>query len=163
MWGSVAGEDVQKDEENVTPCLFDRVSSEVAAKGGSVSFEDYRGLVCRDLEALLNGRVLAYNLSAELVEVKQSYLYYGVSPLLERNLDSDVGRDALKASMINAVHKFEPRLTNVVIDVKKGRGRNINRVNVTIQGILQHETRLQDVMFAGHVEPKQRSLQLHTE
>jgi type VI secretion system protein ImpF len=77
--------------------------------------------VRRDLEWLLNTRQIATGVPAELKEVKDSVLAFGLPDFTAMSIDNADDQKLIKREIEDAVHRFEQRLESVVVSIEPVR------------------------------------------
>jgi type VI secretion system protein ImpF len=96
--------------------VLDRLSDKPLPEdsGRGMSLTDFRDLVSRDLEALLNTRSEAARVLPEaFVECRKSSLTFGIPDFSSYSLLSPRDRDRIRRTLELAVGLHEPRLTRV--------------------------------------------------
>lgn len=116
------------DPPRLLPSILDRLYDRDAMGGRAAGYDPDRMAkrVRADLEDLLNTR-RTYpdaDLPAELVEVRESILAYGLPDLSGYDIGLDGPRDELARTVEAMVRRHEPRLrrVRVVVDREGGRG-----------------------------------------
>src|SRR4051812_35074923 len=111
--------------QSLTPSLLDRllddepdVSREVP-KSRSQMVADLKRALRRDLENLLNTCCRASGWPAELRELENSLVNYGLPDYSGTHLGSPEDSERLIAIIEEAIHRFEPRLTSVRVEPVK--------------------------------------------
>ncbi|HEX7815859.1 type VI secretion system baseplate subunit TssE [Dyella sp.] len=90
--------------------------------GRAISLTEFRELVSRDLDALLNTRSEAARVIPEAFEAcRQSSLTYGIPDFSSSNLLSPRDRDRIRRSLEAAISLHEPRLTRVRVVMEAQR------------------------------------------
>jgi type VI secretion system protein ImpF len=90
--------------------------------GRSMSLPEFRDLVSRDLEALLNTRSEAARVLPEaFVECRKSSLTFGIPDFSSFSLLSPRDRDRIRRTLENAIGLHEPRLTRVRVVLEAQR------------------------------------------
>lgn len=77
--------------------------------------------VRRDLEWLLNTRQIATGVPAELKEVKDSVLAFGLPDFTAMSIDNADDQKFIKREIEDAVRRFEQRLESVVVSIEPVR------------------------------------------
>lgn len=104
--------------------LFDRLQDAPLPEDGGrpVSLLDYRNLVSRDLEALLNTRSeAARTIPAAFEACRKSSLTFGIADFSSYSLLSPQDRDRIRRSLEQAIALHEPRLTRVRVVLEPQR------------------------------------------
>ncbi len=129
--------------EKLQPCLLDRLTddepktTEESRSQRVISVNKYRRGVLRDLEWLFNACAHLPNEvegrlgPADLPEVRDSVLNYGT-----RQLCGMVGPDldSFEAELVEAIHRFEPRILRHSLSVTAVRDRHL--ISLEIKGTL---------------------------
>ncbi len=117
--------------------LFDdHARSPAAAVLRSLSVEEVKNNVARDLEALLNTRmVFGEEVVASFPECKRSILTYGVSDFSGRSLASHDDRAFICRSIEYAIERHEPRLqkVGVALDLRGQTATSVLRLTITAE------------------------------
>jgi type VI secretion system protein ImpF len=104
--------------------VLDRLSDKPLPEdsGRSMSLGDFRDLVSRDLEALLNTRSEAARVLPEaFVECRKSSLTFGIPDFSSYSLLSPRDRDRIRRALETAIGLHEPRLTRVRVVLESQR------------------------------------------
>lgn len=110
------------------PSVFDRLAD---VSFGGVDSEEWYDVamltraVRRDLEDLLNTQRSIPNLEAEFPHLAASVIGYGIPDPSNFPLDTPSGRRALAAAIAETVTTFEPRLTDVRIELGDVGGQKL--------------------------------------
>jgi type VI secretion system protein ImpF len=104
--------------------ILDRLSDTALpeGRGRRMSLTDYRDLVSRDLEALLNTRSEAARILPEaFVECRKSSLTFGIPDFSSYSLLSPRDRDRIRRALELAIGLHEPRLARVRVVLESQR------------------------------------------
>lgn len=104
--------------------ILDRLSDSPLPedRGRQMSLTDYRDLVSRDLEALLNTRSEAARILPEaFVECRKSSLTFGIPDFSSYSLLSPRDRDRIRRALELSIGLHEPRLTRVRVVLESQR------------------------------------------
>ncbi|MBM4074768.1 MAG: type VI secretion system baseplate subunit TssE, partial [Planctomycetes bacterium] len=111
-------------QQPLLPSLLDRLvdlepdrSSEPLWRG-SYRIDELRNDVCRDLEFLLNTRHGRLDLVESPGELAVSVLSYGVPDVTGIIGGGVETRERIRSSIERVVRNFEPRLTNVIVELR---------------------------------------------
>lgn len=133
-----------------TPSLMDRLTGE---HGRSMSLEQYKDSVARDLEDLLNTRcALPEELLSAYPECTRSIANYGLTDFAGMCLSSADDRARICAALKAAIERHEPRLRNVQARLERQAG-DINRVSFAIYGTLCGLSCNETVSFDAVLQP----------
>lgn len=140
------------------PSLFDRLIDDRgygAANGvvARLSMAQLKDAVARDLEALLNTRVLMPEaMLAAHPDAVRSMLDYGLIDFAGFCLSSTDDRAAICASLKAAIEQHEPRLRGVSASLEMEQG-SVNRLNFVINATLQVDASAEPVNFNAVLQP----------
>jgi len=107
----------------IVPSVLDRlidyepVMSREAAASRVKTLRQLKQTVRRDLEWLLNTRRLVDDLSADLKEVSNSLLAYGLPDFTTVNIKSPADQSRMRRALESAISAFEPRLEDVSVTI----------------------------------------------
>jgi type VI secretion system protein ImpF len=137
-----------------TPTLFDRLMGDtLRGRGASMTLDQLKDSVARDLEALLNTRVaLPPGLLDGYPHCRSSILNYGLMDFAGLCLSSARDRDAICASLVWAIARHEPRLREVRASLEADRGA-VNKLNFVIYGYLHVDGMREPVNFNAVLQP----------
>jgi type VI secretion system protein ImpF len=77
---------------------------------------EFKAALARDLEALLNTRVMEFReLAEQFPEAAKSVIRYGIPDLSSLSLLSPKDRERLRAEVQHAIERYESRLSNVQV------------------------------------------------
>lgn len=102
--------------------------------------------VKRDLEWLLNSKQLVAPLGGDLRHLGRSVLTYGLPDYTSANLSNPGDQVALRRGVEEAIARFEPRLTGVVVTLVTGR-ESERSIHFRIDAVLQVEPEPEPVTF----------------
>jgi type VI secretion system protein ImpF len=129
-------------EQDFAPSIWDRLmaASETPSHANAntrMPLDQYKASILRDLEDLLNTRVgIPGEWFAGFPACRKSILNFGLTDFADLCLTSDDDRKTICRSLREAIHRFEPRLTNVKAEVHVERGKT-NRLDFVISGSLK--------------------------
>lgn len=141
-----------------SPALFDRLmdgygSGAHGATVSRMSVEDLKDTVARDLEALLNTRVVIDEEALKRYpECARSILTYGLNDFAGLSLSSTDDRAHICACLEKAIARHEPRLRNVRASLTIQEGA-INRLNFAIAAMLVVHADQEPVNFDAVLQP----------
>ena len=134
-----------------TPGLFDRLLDQHG--GASLSLEQWKDAVARDLEDLLNTRCAqAEELLSAYPECSRSIINYGLVDFAGMCLSSSEDRARVCACLKAAIERHEPRLRNVRARLERETG-SINRVSFAISATLAGLPMREAVSFDAVLQP----------
>lgn len=139
------------------PGLLDRLMDPRQQAVGGVlprmSVEQLKDSVARDLEALLNTRLVwPQEFFAGYPEAETSILNYGLIDFAACCLSSADDRAAICKSLVAAVTAHEPRLSGVNAELTAESG-SVNRLNFVINGTLELDSGCEPVNFNAVLQP----------
>ena len=151
-----------------TPGLFDRLlGAPTRAAGGAVgavsrmSVEDMKDAVARDLEALLNTRmVLPDGLLEGYPECSNSIVSYGMNDFADLSLSSPSDRAYICSCIESTIACHEPRLRNVKAALEMRVGA-VNRLDFSITALLVLSTAQESVNFDAVLQPSTLSYSIN--
>jgi type VI secretion system protein ImpF len=108
---------------------------------------DLKQAVRRDLENLLNTRIRCLPWPAELTELKQSIVNYGIPDLTGASLGSSKGREEFRRTIQSVITLYEPRLKKLEVSLH-GQAEAVDRtIRFHIEAVLQAEPTPEPVAF----------------
>lgn len=140
------------------PSLFDKLINDGPRSGvspviGRFSIEELKDAVARDLEAMLNTRVvISEELLRQYPECEKSILAYGLNDFAGMSLASLDDRMAICRSLEESICRHEPRLQNVRAKLEVQEGA-INRLNFAISALLVVNPVRETVNFDAILQP----------
>ncbi|MDQ2820230.1 MAG: type VI secretion system baseplate subunit TssE [Pseudomonadota bacterium] len=139
------------------PGLLDRLMDPRQQAVGGVlprmSVEQLKDSVARDLEALLNTRLVwPKEFFAGYPEAEKSILNYGLIDFAAYCLSSTDERTAICNSLVAAVAAHEPRLSGVKAELAVEPG-SVNRLNFIIDGTLALDSGPEPIHFNAVLQP----------
>ena len=141
-------------ERTVQPSVLDRLTDDDPRLAGdphttyAESLRQFKMSVQRDLEWLLNTRRTPTPASEEFEELTNSLYNYGVPDITSLSRDSIDSRSWLRKQLEDALTIFEPRLTNVSIDVVEIEGEAHRReLRFVVEATLRMDPTPEQVVF----------------
>jgi type VI secretion system protein ImpF len=120
----------------------------------SLAIEQLRLAVRRDLEALLNARRRRLPLPPGLAELPVSPVGYGIPDPTAGSFSEEELRAALAREIQATIARFEPRLTNVKVQLRKDEREAVDRVlRLRIEAILRTDPVPEHISFETLVRP----------
>jgi len=120
----------------------------------TIAVEQLRNAVRRDLEALLNARRRRLPPQPGLAELPVSPVGYGVPDPTAGSFTEEERRTALSREVQATIQRFEPRLTNVKVQLRKDERDSIDRVlRLRIEAILRTDPVPEHISFETLVRP----------
>jgi type VI secretion system protein ImpF len=143
----------------LVPSLLDRLfDDEPDVTGGDPlwartrSARDIREGVRRDLEMLLNTVNTRPELAASDSELADSVLTFGLPDLTMRELDVPSEQDLLCDLIRRTIARFEPRLRDVHVSVRKADNRLARSIQLQIDAVLHVDPLIERVAFDTLIE-----------
>lgn len=119
----------------------------------SVSVEQYKESVARDLEGLLNSRsAFSEQDLADYPNCRQSLMTYGLCDFSSMSLASAYDRAEICRSLEQAIARHEPRLSNVHVRLDTGARLGAG-LHFTIQALLDLQPAREPVSFDALLQP----------
>jgi type VI secretion system protein ImpF len=138
------------------PTLFDKLFPLERTPGQftqKLRAEEFKDTVARDLEALLNTRmVYTDEMLAEFGECQRSILTYGLCDFSNKSLSSHDDRAFICASLKNAISRHESRLKDVKVTMKINN-RATSILCFSISAILDVGSAHESVSFDAMLQP----------
>lgn len=132
------------DDPTFTPSVWDRLmaAGEPTARergAGRLSAKHFKAAVAHDLENLLNTRVaLPPDMLNGFPACRKSILNFGLVDFAALCLSSSDDRRLICAHLVEAIRRFEPRLSDVSAEV--GFGGTVNQLDFIISATLKADT-----------------------
>ncbi len=125
------------------PSVFDRLADLSSDGVNSNEWYDLDRLtqaIRRDLEDLFNTQCTLPGLVADFPLLAESVVGFGVPDPSTFALDTPSGRRQLAAALVNVINTFEPRLTDVRVELGGDRGEKRRELRFRIVAKLAVET-----------------------
>ena len=142
-------------EPSLIEKLLDDAAGSARADGmfKSVSVEQYKESVARDLEGLLNSRsAFSEQDLADYPNCRQSLMTYGLCDFSAMSLASAYDRAEICRSLEQAIARHEPRLSSVQVRLDTGAGLGTG-LHFTIQALLDLQPAREPVSFDALLQP----------
>jgi type VI secretion system protein ImpF len=139
------------------PGLFDKLMAGSLGLSGNVivslTLEEMKDAVARDLESLLNTRsVISEAMLKPYPECSKSIVTYGLNDFAGLSLSSANDRHYICRSLEKTIMRHEPRLRNVHASLELEDG-STNRLNFAIAALLVLEMAQEPVSFDAVLQP----------
>jgi type VI secretion system protein ImpF len=144
-----------RTDQLLLPSVLDRLidhDPEVrkeAAQNRNQLLRDLKLAVRRDLENLLNTRVRCVPWPAELKELKQSLINYGIPDLTGASLGSSKEREEFRRTVHSVILSYEPRLKTPTVRLVDQAETLDRSISFHIEAVLQAEPAPEPVAFAS--------------
>jgi len=140
------------------PSLLDKLFDEAPRGAGgdvfkSVSLEQYKESVARDLEGLLNSRsAFAEDELEQFPHCRRSMMTYGLDDFSGLSLANGHHRAAICRSLERSIARHEPRLHDARVTLE-GNGRGPGALHFTIHALLDLHPAREPVSFDAMLQP----------
>lgn len=140
------------------PSLLDKLFDEAPRGVGgdvfkSVSLEQYKESVARDLEGLLNSRsAFAEDELEAFPHCRRSMMTYGLDDFSGLSLANGHHRARICRSLERSIARHEPRLHNVQVTLE-GNGRGAGALHFAIHALLDLHPAREPVSFDAMLQP----------
>ncbi len=112
------------NQESITPSILDRLtdhSPDTTVEGRTSVWEEmreFKAALCRDLAFLFNTRRAEADFDPGFEQATDSLLTFGVADFTSFNLKNALEQERVRRSIEQAIRRFEPRLTRVVVTLE---------------------------------------------
>lgn len=155
------------NKAQLLPSVFDRLADVSAGGLNSDKWYDIKAMtdaIRRDLEDLLNTQQSIPHLGVDFPELAESVVGFGVPDPTTFPLDTPSGRRRLATALMNVINTFEPRLSDVRIELGSASGEKLRELKFRVVARLVVETAPQIVFESNlHVPSGQFSIGEETE
>jgi type VI secretion system protein ImpF len=140
-------------ERPVRPSVLDRLidddprSNVEPALTRSQSVRQFKTALRRDLEWLLNARRTITPVPEACDQLTRSVFTFGLPDITSMSKDSRESFEKLARMIQSAIDVFEPRLTDVTVQLREGNSKLLRDVHFVIDGILKLDPMPERVMF----------------
>jgi type VI secretion system protein ImpF len=117
---------------------------------------DLRNAVRRDLEALLNSHHCCQSPPAALPELRRSLFDYGIADFLTTNAAATSAREQFRASVEDAIRRFEPRFKMVRVTLLEETPAD-RTLRFHIEALMYAEPAPERVSFDSLLDPSSQS------
>jgi len=154
------------NKAHLMPSVLDRLAD--VSESGSESDHWYdvaamTAAIRRDLEDLLNTQQSLPHLGIQYPELGESIMAFGVPDPTTYPLDTPAGRRRLATALLKVIRTFEPRLSNVRVELGSIKGEKLRELRFRIIARLVVETEHQIVFESNlHVPSGQFSIDKET-
>lgn len=156
---------IRKNQELV-PSIFDRLtdntiySHDPALNTSFQRIKELRHSVRRDLENLFNTRFRITDLPADMEQLDNSLLNYGLPDLSTINLLDTDSRNNFCRYIEDTIQKFEPRFKNVDVSSVGNIDENDRTLRFRIEATLHAEPIPETIVFNSVLEPITRHVKI---
>src|SRR5690606_22292866 len=140
------------------PSLLDKLFDDAPRAGGgsvfkSISLEQYKESVARDLEGLLNSRsAFSEEDLAGYPNCRQSLMTYGLCDFSSMSLANAYDRAAICRSLERSIARHEARLHNARVHLDSGTSTG-SGLHFTISGLLDLQPAREPVSYDAMLQP----------
>ena len=149
--------------EPVVPSLLDRLLDDApdrVADDAAPTVQDVRASVRRDLENLLNTRMIRQDGTAPHEELAQSIITYGLPDFSAIQLGVTEHKENLRRAVQTTIERFEPRLRRVSVELLD-IGDDLERVlHLRISAVLMMEPEPVPLHLDSRIHAADRMLKL---
>ena len=142
----------------MTGSLLDRLSD---AKERHSPVSQLRESLRRDLEAMLNSRRHMLSWPAELEQLEDSLLNYGLDDLVNESLTADAFRERFVRDVERLVRRLEPRIGRFEVALLPNQDELDATLRLRISGVVTLDGERQELMFDSHLDPLRSYLVMH--
>jgi type VI secretion system protein ImpF len=146
-----------RQDQLLVPSVLDRLIdqdpdvSQEPARNHNQLLRDLKSAVRRDLECLLNTRVRCVLYAAELKELNQSLVNYGIRDLTGLAVSAPKEREEFRRGIEAVILQFEPRLKNLSVQLVDPRETAERTIRFHIEAVLQAEPAPEPIAFDSTV------------
>ncbi|MFC3552425.1 type VI secretion system baseplate subunit TssE [Lysobacter cavernae] len=143
-------------EPSLLEKLFDDEPKATAASGifKSISLEQYKESVARDLEGLLNSRAaFAEDDLKTYPNCQKSLMTYGLRDFSTMSLANAYDRAAICRSLEQSVARHEPRLHNVRVTLEANARNAVGGLHFSIHALLDVQPAREPISFDALLQP----------
>lgn len=155
-------------KEPPLPSVLDRLRDEddpsLDGRQASVSrhIEDLRRSVRRDLEMLLNTRHRCISPPADLDELRQSVVNYGIPDFTGEDMAAPEHREMLRKAVEDSVRRYEPRFIQVSVSLAND-GEPLDRsLCFRIEALMRAYPSPEPVVFDSVMDPVTRGMEVRS-
>ena len=140
-------------ERPVRPSVLDRLIDDDPRSNveppltRSQSVRQFKTALRRDLEWLLNARRVITPVPDDCEQLARSVFTFGLPDITSMSKDSRESFERLARLIQSAIDVFEPRLTDVTVQLREGNSKLLRDVHFVIDGILKLDPMPERVMF----------------
>jgi len=140
-------------ERPVRPSVLDRLIDEDPRSNveppltRSQSVRQFKTALRRDLEWLLDARRVITPVPDECEQLGRSVFMFGLPDITSMSKDSRESFERLARLIQSAIDVFEPRLTDVTVQLREGDSKLLRDVHFVIDGILKLDPMPERVLF----------------
>lgn len=143
--------------------ILDRLDADPSRAGSRFAGQDLSELklnVCRDLENLLNTRRRCVELPPQCGKLESTLIAYGIPDFTGLNMSMESRREEMRQEIEQAIHHFEPRLTNVAVTMQPNVDLLDRTLRFRITGVLRATATPEDVVFDSELRPSTATIEV---
>ena len=147
------------EDQQLVPSVLDRLlddapeNSREPLKSRNQVLRELKQSVSRDLENLLNTRWRCTHWPADLDDVEESLVNYGIPDFAGANMGSADSREQLRRIVEQVIRKFEPRFKSVRVSLAGNADETDRTLRLRIDALLYAEPAPEPVVFDSQLEP----------
>lgn len=155
-----------RTEQPILPSLLDRLIDDdpsvhlEAVKSPSTALREIKSNIRRDLENLLNTRIVRYREWGAMSELRRSVLNYGLPDFSHLQLSLAGDRDEFRALVESTILIYEPRFRQVQVEVADTGSPLERTLYLKISALLMLEPEPVSVLFDSRIRALDRPLKL---
>jgi type VI secretion system protein ImpF len=148
-----------RDDQPLIPSVLDRLidyepeNSREAPKSRNQILRELKQSVRRDLENLLNTRWRCVSWPANLEELNQSLVNYGIPDFTGANMGANTERERLRHLVEQTVRRHEPRFKTVKVVMLQNADATDRTLRFRIDALMYAEPAPEPVTFDSQLEP----------
>lgn len=150
-----------RPDQLLLPSVLDRLIddephvSREAPRSRAQLLRDLKQSVRRDLENLLNSRVVLYPIDEDWAHLQTSVLNYGIPDFVGLHMGTREQRIELARKVELAIQKYETRFKELRVELVGDRGNLTDRtIRFRIEGLLHAEPAPEPVVFDSQLRPQ---------
>ena len=148
---------MSQNQQNIQTSILDRLIdlepgvSREPVQRKSLSFEQGKAAVIRDLESLLNTKSQIREVLPAYREVNNSLFVYGLRDFTSQNPKSIAIRQQLRQDILKTISLFEPRVKNVTVRTETPTEKERN-LTFRISGLLILDPMTEPITFDTYLD-----------
>lgn len=157
-----------RPDQLLLPSVFDRLldfepdNRNEAPRDRAQLLRDLKASVRRDLENLLNTRILIPYIPKDLTQLESSLVNYGIPDFGNAILESSNSMEFMRKTIEEAIKQFETRFQFVRVELGFGTNNRLSRsLQFVIDGILYAEPAPEPVTFSTQLNTIANAFRVH--
>lgn len=149
-------------DQPVLPSVLDRLldpspeRERDAPRPRGQAMNELRDAVGRDLENLLNTRQRCLSTPADLSELDQSLVNYGIPDFSGANFATPQGRHEFQLAIERTIRRFEPRFKTVKVHLLENLEPEDRTVRFRIEALMYAEPAPEQMVYDSFIDPVTR-------